>query len=296
MIWDAGASIFPHLPPRWDAVPVVADLVDDMVLTFWRAMLSERAVMDKLRLFKYMGVNLLFERYCMRRTAHCIVVSEDDAAVFRKVSPKVPVSVIQNGVDVDFFTPGNGTTYPAGWSSKARWPSFPTSRRPFFWSTRSCRISGPNGQTPALRWLAAIRHRIFAPWEATVSLSLERSRIFAPMFGGAGVCLPSAIRCGNQEQALAGLGYGQGSRCHQPQCRWVGRKRWDNLLIRDDVEAIASAVLELLEKPSQRDSLGERGRATVENAFTWEAQARALMHCFTSTWRATFIDGNVPDL
>ena len=274
VVWDAGASIFPHLPPRWDAVPVVADLVDDMVLTFWRAMRSEPAVMKKLRMLKYLGVNLLFERYCMRRTAHCVVVSEDDAAVFRKVSPKVPVSVIQNGVDVDFFTPGNGTSVPGRLVFEGTM-AFPPNQQaaiflvneimPHIWAKRpdaSLTLVGRD-PPPDIRALGSNRVFVTGAVEDIRPYVREAEVFVCPLKSGAGI----------KNKLLQAWAMGKAVVATSLSVGGLGARDGHNLLIRDDVEAIASAVLELLEKPSQRDSLGERGRVTVEKAFTWEAQA-----------------------
>ncbi len=130
VVWDAGASMFQQLPSSWDNVPVVADLVDDMVLTSRRAMLATRGLSARLRQFKYLSLYYRFERYVMRRVAHCVVVSEDDADSFRRVSPTVPVSVVQNGVNLDYFAPSDRRRSPAALSLKVAWPLAPTSSRP----------------------------------------------------------------------------------------------------------------------------------------------------------------------
>ena len=110
-VWDAGASMLLHLPSRWDGVPVVADLVDDMVLTFGRSARNLPWSIERLRLMKYQAVHRRFERDCMQRAAWCCVVSEEDAASFRSVS-RVPVRVVPTGVDVDFFAPGDEFILP----------------------------------------------------------------------------------------------------------------------------------------------------------------------------------------
>lgn len=56
----------------------------------------------------------------------------------------------------------------------------------------------------------------------------------------------------------------------------LGASDGKNLLIRDGADEIAAAVLDLLERPEERDALGAQARATVETAFAWESQAERL--------------------
>lgn len=282
VIWDAGASIFPHLPPRWDGVPVVADLVDDMVLTFWRAMRSEPAVMKKLRLFKYMAVNLLFERYCMRRTAHCMVVSEEDAAVFHKVSPKVPVSVVQNGVDIDFFTPGIVTTVPARLVFEGTMAFLPNRQAaiflvneimPHIWAKRPDASLTLVGRDPPPDICALKSDRVFVTGAVEdIRPYVREAEVFVcPLQSGAGI----------KNKLLQAWAMGKAVVATSLSVGGLRARDGHNLLIRDDAESIASSALELFGNPEQRDFLGRQGRSTVEQMFSWEAKAAsvdALLH------------------
>lgn len=286
MVWDAGASIFPNLPARWDAVPVVADLVDDMVLTFRRAMASEPSIINKLRLFKYMGVNLLFERYCMRRTTHCMVVSEEDAAVFHKVSPTVPVSVIQNGVDTDFFTPGDGSTVPGRLVFEGTMAFLPNRQAaiflvneimPHIWARRPDASLTLVGRDPPADIRALASDRVFVTGAVDdVRPYVREAEVFVcPLQSGAGI-KNKLLQAWAMNKAVVATSLSVGG---------LGARDSDNLLIRDDAESLASAVLALMENPSQREALGRRGRATVEGVFTWEAQAERVDTLLHSTRR-----------
>jgi glycosyltransferase involved in cell wall biosynthesis len=43
-----------------------------------------------------------------------------------------------------------------------------------------------------------------------------------------------------------------------------------------DAEAVATALLELLEEPARRETLGERGRRALEHRYNWETEAEKL--------------------
>lgn len=274
VVWDAGASLFLHLPPSWDAIPVVADLVDDMVLTFWRAMISTSGLVAKLRIFKYLAVNLLFERYSMSRVAHCVVVSADDEAVFRKVSSSVPVTVIQNGVDIDFFTPGNGVEVPERLVFEGTM-AFPPNQQaalflvneimPRLWARKPSATLTLVGRdpTPEIQSLASDRVFVTGAVEDIRPYVREAEVFVCPLQSGAGI----------KNKLLQAWAMGKAVVATSLSVGGLNALDGTNLIVRDDPDAFASAVLELMELPERRLSLGVHGRQTVERNFTWEAQA-----------------------
>lgn len=273
VVWDAGASMFPHLPPSWDHVPVVADLVDDMVLTFWRAAQSESVWLKKLRILKYLTVNLLFERYCMRRTARCVVVSEDDAAVFGSVS-NVPVTVIQNGVDVDFFNPGCVGTVPGRLAFEGAM-AFPPNQQaahflveeimPIIWVRRPDASLTLVGRDPSADIVSLANDRVFVTGAVNdIRPYVQEAEVFVcPLQSGAGI----------KNKLLQAWAMGKAVVATRLSVGGLDAKDGENLLIRDTPEEIADGILKLLENGDLRNSLGQRGRTKVMGAFTWERQA-----------------------
>lgn len=274
VVWDAGASLFLHLPPLWDAVPVLADLVDDMVLTFWRAMKSERRTLRKLRIFKYLTVNFLFERYCMRRTAHCVVVSENDAVVFRNVSPKVPVSVIKNGVDMDFFVP-SAVKMISGRLVFEGSMAFPPNQQaahflvkeimPRIWEKCPDASLTLVGRDPSPDILALASEQVYVTGavDDIRPYILEAEVFICPLQSGAGI----------KNKLLQAWAMGKAVVATSLSVGGLGAKDGENLLIRDNPQAIADAVLELFSNPELMNLLGGRGRASVEEIFSWQRQA-----------------------
>ena len=277
VVWDAGASLFLHLPPGWDAVPVVADLVDDMVLTFRRAMSSTSDPMAKLKLFKYLGVNLLYERFCMQRVAECVVVSEDDAAMFRKVSSRVPVTVIQNGVDIDFFTPGSGAEVPGRLVFEGTM-AFPPNQQaalylvseimPRIWAKEPLATLTLVGRDPPPEVRALASDRVFVTGAVDdIRPYVREAEVFVcPLQSGAGI----------KNKLLQAWAMGKAVVATSLSVGGLNAVDGNNLLVRDDANSFAAAVLQLMELPERRLTLGDQGRKTVEAAFTWTAQAKRV--------------------
>jgi glycosyltransferase involved in cell wall biosynthesis len=275
VVWDAGASMFPMLPAKWDGVPVVADLVDDMVLTFWRAMRSTSGLLAKLRILKYLGVNLLFERYCMRRVAHCCVVSEDDARYFSAVSPGVPVTVVPNGVDIDYFTPGKMETIPGRLVFEGTMAFEPNQQAatylvrdvmPHIWRHRPDASVALVGRDPPgfIRDLANERVVVTGAVD-DIRPYVQQAEVFVcPLLSGAGI----------KNKLLQAWAMGKAVVATSVSVGGLMASDGSNLLVRDGALSVAEAVLALMDSPEQCRTLGDAGMATVARSFTWQAQTQ----------------------
>lgn len=294
VVWDAGANMLLHLPPRWDGVPVVADLVDDMVLTFQRALNTATGWGDKLRAYKYLSLNRRYERDCMRRAAHCCVVSEEDAASFRSVSPRVPVSVIQNGVDLDYFAPGDGGEDDdriVFEGSMAFEPNIEAAQflvrevMPLVWQARPEATLALVGRdpVPAVRALAGPRVTVTGS-VPDVRPFVQHAAVFAcPLRSGAGI----------KNKLLQAWAMGKAVVATSMSVGGLGAQDGLNLLIRDDAPAIAAALVELLADPARRAALGRAGRQAVVERFAWSAQAQRFEALLSTAAQAAGAPGRL---
>lgn len=274
LVWDAGACLFLQLPETWKNIPVVADLVDDMVLTFWRALCSTPGWLTKARFFKYLSVNWLYERYCMRRVAHCVVVSEDDALSFRKASPHVPVTVVPNGVDVDFFMPGTRTVQPARLVFEGTM-AFPPNQQaahylvrevmPRLWAKRPDASLVLVGRDPTPDVLALASERVIVTGAVDdIRPYVQEAALFvSALQSGAGI----------KNKLLQAWAMGKAVVATSLSVGGLGAIDGENLLIRDGADAIAQTVLELFDSPDACQRLGANGRQTVMRDFAWSRQA-----------------------
>jgi len=88
-------------------------------------------------LYRREGRELLaFEQAVAARARCSFFVTENETALFRRLSPalRADVQALGNGVDANFFTPdpARASPFPAGqlrWSSPARWTTGPMPTR-----------------------------------------------------------------------------------------------------------------------------------------------------------------------
>jgi polysaccharide biosynthesis protein PslH len=277
VVWDAGAVLFVHLPERWSQVPVVADLVDDMVLTFRRAMQAAPTPLAKLRQWKYSVVFGRFERHTMSRVDHCVVVGDDDAASFARVSPHVPVSVIANGVDAAHFAPAPEQARPGHLVFEGTM-GFPPNEQaavhlvnnimPRVWARASqvtLSLVG-RGAGPAVQALAGDRVEVTGE-VADVREHVRRAQVFVcPLISGAGI----------KNKLLQAWAMGLPTVATPVSVGGLGASDGAELLIRESPQAFASAVLELLADEPARLRLAAAARAAAVERFAWPAMAGRL--------------------
>ncbi|RIX45483.1 MAG: glycosyltransferase [Rhodocyclales bacterium GT-UBC] len=287
VVWDAGACLFLHLPTRWDGIPVVADLVDDMVLTFWRALCSTPGLLTKVRFFKYLSVNWLYERYCMQRVAHCVVVSDDDAESFAKASPSVPVSVVPNGVDIEFFTPSPAAERPDRLVFEGTM-AFPPNQQaaqflvheimPRIWAKRPDVVLTLVGRDPGPEVRALAGERVVVTGAVDdIRPYVQSAAVFvSALQSGAGI----------KNKLLQAWAMGKAVVATSLSIGGLGAVDGDNLLVRDGADEIADTVLALLDVPEKRRCLGERGRETVLRDFAWSRQANLFETILSSALAA----------
>lgn len=277
VIWDAGAVLLAQLPPRWNAVPVVADLVDDMVLTFTRERHSARGWVKKARLWKYAHVFGRFERECMRRAAHCVVVGDDDARSFAAVSPDVPVSVVANGVDTTYFAPDQTPVVPGRLVFEGTMAFGPNEQAalhlvqvimPLIWQRRPDATVALVGRDPSAALRALASERVLVTGSVPdVRSHVRAAEVFVcPLLAGAGI----------KNKLLQAWAMAKPVVATPISIGGLDARDGVDLLVREGPQAFADGVLELLAQPERAAALAAAGREVAVSRFAWAAMAAAL--------------------
>lgn len=219
-----------------------------------------------------------FERRQVRRFDYCLAVSEVDKASLLRLAPSAQVIVVPNGVDSDYFRP---------WATPA--------------SGVGLVFTGSMNYTPnadAVRWFCAAilplihRHRPdvhlkvvgWQPPDDIVALNAdpsvlvtgfvedvrpylaEAAVVIAPIRSGSGTRL-KILDAWSMGKAVVSTSLGAEGLAIEPE---------GNILLADDPETFATAVLRLLSDVSLRRKLGATGRDLVQRRYTWSAIAADL--------------------
>jgi polysaccharide biosynthesis protein PslH len=247
-----------------------AAAVDAHRIPSWPKALYSLAQWRKLR---------AYEARACRMASAVLAVSEADAAALRSLGATAPVSVVPNGVDLEYYCPDRsrvaetanllftGTMDYRPNVDAVRW--FVSRVLPPILAHRTdvrIDIVG-RAPAPAVQQLASQAVNVTGPVE-DVRPFFARSSIFVvPMRMGGGVrlkileALAMAVPVVSTSMGAEGAGLTHGK----------------EILVADTAEQFAAAILRLLDDHALRGRLVQAGREAVEERFAWERIAPLLL-------------------
>jgi sugar transferase (PEP-CTERM/EpsH1 system associated) len=218
-----------------------------------------------------------YEARACRRADRVIAVSDADAAALRKLVPGVRVTVAPNGIDTQAYRPGN----PDVKSQMAKSSLVFTGTMDFrpnvdavLWFAREVlprvRVKVPDvhfyavGQRP---------HRRLRPLQdnpaVTMTGFVEDTR---PYIADAVVyVVPLRMGGGTRFKILEAMAMGKPVVSTRLGTEGFPVTHEKELLLADDPEDFAAAVVSLLNSAERREALGRAGRAFVEARYDWRA-------------------------
>jgi polysaccharide biosynthesis protein PslH len=273
-IVDLSANMLLCLPASDSlTVPLVVDSIDEPLLRDLRALRIAPWV-ERPRLARQAFMFWRYERALLTDAEQNIYASELDVAAYRRFFPNRPAIAIPNGVDIDYFTPVSGDTDPATVVFEGNMmfgANVDAARCLVREVLPRLTVKVPDvrvrivGRDPLPDVLALTSDRVEVTGTVPdVRPSLAKATVFAcPMRFGSGIknkILQAWAMAKPVVATSASLG---GLAAHEG----------DNILIRDGVEAFASAIAEIVRNPAMGQRLGQAGRRTVEREYSWECRA-----------------------
>jgi sugar transferase (PEP-CTERM/EpsH1 system associated) len=216
-----------------------------------------------------------FERATAERADFSLFVSEAEAKLFRDAGGRGAVRAIQNGVDLDYYSPGIA---PIG------------APRPLIVFTGQMDYP-PN--VDAVSWFAGqvlplVPRATFAivgrrPAPAVKRLAGERVMVTGavddvrPWLAAAdAVAAPLRIARGVQNKVLEAMAMGRPVVASPAAFEGIDAVPGRDLLVADTPEAQAGAVGELLANPARAAEIGAAARRRMSEAYRWEVQLAPL--------------------
>lgn len=296
VVWISGAKMLIYTA-RLHGVPVFGDVADDGVIDRWTALRNSTGPRQfALRLRDY-WVTKRFQRAYFRHVAVCNVVAESDRKSILQHLPGLEVSVINNGVDAEFFAPsGTQPLFPSvvfegsmGFPPNAEGAvHFCREILPLILASRPAvhtTIVGSDPR-PEVRQLAN-GHVEVTGFVPDVRSYLERASVFVcPLLSGAGI-KNKILQAWAMKKAVVATPLSCGGLVVEPD---------RNILVAETNRDFADAVLRLLGDEALRNRVGERGRATVLEHYSWGAKARQMERTLLRVAQPAGCDGAVPTM
>jgi O-antigen biosynthesis protein len=207
-----------------------------------------------------------------------ICMTDSDARELSKFSPRVPIHIINTGVDLSYFIPSEQPSADARLIFVGAFQHLPNVEAMLFF----CRevfplIRGKNPKTELL---------IVGSGPPPPIIDLERTAGihvtgFVPdirpyMAKSSIYIVPLRLGVGIRGKILEAWSMGMAVVSTSVGCTGLRYEDGRNLLVADAPEQFAAHVLSLLKDPDKRRSLGEEGRKTAEQYYSWDAAAQQL--------------------
>ena len=277
-------------------IPVVWDSVDSITHLFEQAAQQGQSLSSRLMTRLELARTRRYEGWLVRQFDKVLVTSETDKAALEKISnlqSQMPVvnsevrdqrskiEVLPNGVDLEYFTPGNGMRQAGTvvFSGKMSYHANATAAlylanqvMPLVWAQRpdARLVIAGSRPTPSVRQLG-VNHggRIeVTGYVPELRTPLQQASVaVAPLLYGAGIQnkVLEAMACGTpvvaSPLAVSALSHLQAGM---------------DGLVADTSQAYAEQILRLLSDDALRERMGTAGRRYVETHHHWDAIAAQL--------------------
>jgi GT2 family glycosyltransferase len=212
-----------------------------------------------------------------------ICMTDSDAHELRKFSPPIATHVINTGVDLDYFTPPEKSGAGSRMIFVGAFQHFPNVEA----MTYFCRevlplirnraqdlellIVGSN-PPPSILGLAAIPGVQVTGYVPDIRPYMAQSSIYV---------VPLRLGVGIRGKILEAWSMGMAVVSTSVGCSGLQYENGRNLLVADTPEQFASQVLSLMKDPMRRRQLGEEGRITAEQHYSWEKSVQQLDALYT---------------
>jgi sugar transferase (PEP-CTERM/EpsH1 system associated) len=220
---------------------------------------------------------LAYERHIARNFSHALVHTPIERRDFERLIPGVPVSLVGNGVDLDYFRPGGDPKRPGSLVFTGVMDYFPNVDAVIWFCNKVLPII--QAQIPEASFVicgsrptAAVR-RLAKRRGVTVTGRVPDTR---PYLDGAEVFVaPLRMARGIQNKLLEALA--MGLPCVASATIWSGvAPAEDGILAAEDSREFAEYVVRLLRNGEFRAEMARKARAAAEANYRWDTQMACL--------------------
>jgi glycosyltransferase involved in cell wall biosynthesis len=271
-----------------DTPPLLLDAVDSISLLFERTVRHSPSARARALALADLARTRRYEAAYGWRFDHITLTSPEDRWAIDTLRERygepqgAPISVVPNGVDLDYFRPGDvprdrETVIFSGKMSyhanEAAALFLLRSVMPLVWRVRPTARVVIAGAQPSPALLAHAREPL-----VTVTGYVPDLR---PHLAGATVTVaPIRYGVGVQNKVLEALAMGLPVVAARQATVALAARPGHELLVADEAAEFATAILQLLADPARCGALGRAGRGYVERNHSWEASAAILESCY----------------
>ncbi len=212
------------------------------------------------------------EQSCWRRADACLLTSGREREILRGLLPDKPAVTVPNGVDIEFYRPSDSAVEPDSLAFTGLMSYRPNIDGVVYFVEEvlprihrvrpgvTLTIVGA-GPGPEVERLAGPRVRVTGAVPDTREYFARAAAAVVPLRMGSGTRL----------KVLEGLAMGKPLVSTSIGCEGIHVQDGEHLLIADEAQALADAVLRVLSDAPLAVALARQGRALVEREYGWAA-------------------------
>lgn len=213
-----------------------------------------------------------------------VAVSPSDAIDLERLAPNGRYTVVPNGVDTETFRPrpegadAAGIVFVGGYGWQPNRDAMD-----FFCESVLPRIRA-RGLSPAVTWVGRASPEVVANYQSRYGVTLTGyvDDIRPIVLGAACYIAPLRAGGGTRLKILDAWAMGMAVVSTAVGCEGLEAVDGQNILIRDDPDAFAQAVVELLSDPVRRLSMGQHARQTAETTYDWEVIGQSMIATYVT--------------
>ena len=212
------------------------------------------------------------EQGCWRRADACLLTSRREREILRGLLPDKPAAVVPNGVDIEFYRPSESPIEPDSLVFTGLMSYRPNIDGVVYFVEevlpRIHQVRPSVSLTVVGAGAGAEVERLAGPHVRVTGAVPDTREYF---MRAAVAVVPLRMGSGTRLKVLEGLAMGKPLVSTSVGCEGIHVKDGEHLLIADDPQALADAVLRALTDAPLAAALGRQGRALVEREYGWTA-------------------------
>jgi glycosyltransferase involved in cell wall biosynthesis len=218
-----------------------------------------------------------YEQAAWREVAGCVLTSAREEEIVRAHAPDTPTVVVPNGVDVDYFRPGEEEREAASIVFNGVLDYRPNLDAALFLVDEVLPLV--RAKRPEAR-VTIVGRRDSAELERVRGENVEATGevpdVRPYLQKAAVVAVPIRAGSGTRFKVVEGLAVSAPMVSTAVGCEGIGVRDGEHLRVADSAEDFAAAILELVDDPELGRRLGAAGRRFVEAEYSWEAAGERL--------------------
>ncbi len=232
------------------------------------------------------------ERFWCERVAVNVTVSDQDRSALQRLAPAGKFTLVPNGVDVSMFRPARGREDGIVFVGGNTW--FPNRDALAYFCEAILPPLRAAGEAAPVRWIgwASQEDRQRYAAHQGVELTGYVKDIRPYVEGAACYVVPLRVGSGTRVKILYAWAMGKAVVSTSIGSEGLAAVDGENILIRDAPGQFAEAVRAVLHDKELRRRLGENGRATVEERYSWEVIGQPMIRQYLDLIRPAAAAGD----